>query len=391
MVRRLGWGPFWGGWWPLWLWRVLFYDSRPDLVKSKTREQHWPMLKGELRFLTGISYYLGPPSHVFWNIKYPWLLVMAVTATYALSIRFNHDTSLMTMIGENSADIKDSFRYTSFVMSLVLAWRLNRGYERWWSARTSIAGVGSSALVFYQILATNLPTKPEDVKLLDTARRFCSIWAYAIKQVVSSAPDIDSAAAAYLFPEELAVYKSARKGRQLISSVLLRILANSGLDTQRYLSASNALQRANFAQGDCVRIKFQAMPQGLTSATSGFVLIWCLLIPFGLVTSVDDSVCPLDVILVGIVSLLLLSLDEVAAQLEDPFELMPLEEICAAYERDVNRVTSELDKMDAATAAGYAKAEEISTGVKTDPAVHVDMAASGFDSTPFCRSRKYSK
>ena len=33
------------------------------------------------------------------------------------------------------------FRYTSFAMSLLLAFRLNRTYERWKEARSSVAGV----------------------------------------------------------------------------------------------------------------------------------------------------------------------------------------------------------------------------------------------------------
>ena len=258
------------------------------------------------------------------------------------------------------------------MMSLVLAWRLNRGYERWWAARTSLAGVGSSAMVFFQVLATNLPKTPEGIELLDKARRFCSIWTYALKQVVTFATTIDPAAAAYLFPEELEVYKSAKhKVRQLITSVLLQVLAESNLDNQRYSAASQALQRGIFSQGDCVRIKFQAMPQSLTSATTGFVLIWCTLLPFGIITWTNNTVYPIDLILVGIIALLLLSLDEVAAQLEDPFELMPLEEICSAYERDINKVTTDINKMAIASRAGYDTSQKAAKAA--DPVVQIEV------------------
>lgn len=219
-------------------------------------------------------------------------------------------------------------------------------------------------MVFYQVLATNLPKTPQGIELLDKARRFCTVWTYALKQVVTFSPSLDPAAATYLFPEELEIYSAAKhKVRQLITSVLLQVLADSGLDNQRYLSASNALQRGIFSQGDCVRIKFQALPQGLTTATSGFVFLWCLLLPFGLITSdTNGTIYPVDLIAVGIVALLLLSLDEVATQLEDPFEMMPLDEICLAYLKDINKVDVDLDQMAMASRAGYDKKSKVKGG-----------------------------
>ena len=46
----------------------------------------------------------------------------------------------MPAIDENGV-MHDSFRLTSFAMSLLLAFRLNRSYERWKDARSSLSGV----------------------------------------------------------------------------------------------------------------------------------------------------------------------------------------------------------------------------------------------------------
>ena len=68
--------------------------------------------------------------------------------------------------------------------------------------------------------------------------------------------------------------------------------------------------------------------------------IWCILLSFGLsdvATEHDLKFATLVVVGVSVISLLLLSVDEVSNQLEDPFKMMPIDEIMAAYERDINR------------------------------------------------------
>ena len=68
--------------------------------------------------------------------------------------------------------------------------------------------------------------------------------------------------------------------------------------------------------------------------------LWCILLSLGLSdldTEHDLKFSTLVVIGVSVISLLLLSVDEVSNQLEDPFKMMPVDEIMAAYERDINR------------------------------------------------------
>ena len=140
---------------------------------------------------------------------------------------------------------KDSFRLVSFAMSLLLAFRLNRTYERWKEARASLSGVvrtekeriialgqeapaSPHAVSFLSaghwshlsLLPSLLPPKgtgftslflppslpppqgtgatslflqaatwiKDDPKLVNDFRRFCIVWPYAIKQVPHGTP-----------------------------------------------------------------------------------------------------------------------------------------------------------------------------------------------------------
>lgn len=69
---------------------------------------------------------------------------------------------------------------------------------------------------------------------------------------------------------------------------------------------------------------------------TGFIQIWCLLLPFGL--TVDSGHYDWVILLaVGMAALLLLGCAEVANQMEEPFGLIPVDDIVSTYERDINR------------------------------------------------------
>ena len=105
-------------------------------------------------------YAVGPPQHVLWNVKWPYLFIMitAVSAEVVLkswAYFFDEDAILASSLLINCVLTswhcgywtfhlckhvllrclfflqKDAFRLVSFAMSLLLAFRLNRTYERY--------------------------------------------------------------------------------------------------------------------------------------------------------------------------------------------------------------------------------------------------------------------
>jgi hypothetical protein len=86
-----------------------------------------------------------PPSHILWNIKWPLLAIMVETATIGIWEYYAHNGFLPKLDSENV--MKDLFRLVSFAMSLLLAFRLQRSYDRWNLARQSISGVVGSSVV----------------------------------------------------------------------------------------------------------------------------------------------------------------------------------------------------------------------------------------------------
>jgi putative membrane protein len=330
--------------------RWIFYDPRPDLHTVKTRAREWELLKSDWRTFHALFFYLGPPSHILWNIKWPFIAINFISYVVQYYGLMSGDQQWR----QELSHLRTAFTMSSFCMSLLLSYRVNRAYERWSQARSSISSLGSGATSIFMQCAIWCRHQPEKSDALDDLRRFCIVWPYSILQVLRGSDTLLPAATNHLHKEEQVVYSGSRKGRQVVATAIRCIVNDLDLGGDKLMACESLLQSAMSAGGAALRIRFAALPQALSLVSTGFILLWCALLPFGLLT--DQFVGDIDqgaLIAVAIISLLLLSVDEVASQLEDPFPFIPLEDICTTYERDIMRIQREMDAIQAATASGH--------------------------------------
>ena len=91
--------------------------------------------------------------------------------------------------------------------------------------------------------------------------------------------------------------------------------------------------------------------------TTGFVMLWLVLLPFGLTTSEKDSTATMIVstwiagLALFILSAMLLAIDEAANQLEDPFHSLPLFDATKTAMAHLSIVAQDFAKMKTATAS----------------------------------------
>ncbi|GAX74842.1 hypothetical protein CEUSTIGMA_g2288.t1 [Chlamydomonas eustigma] len=350
MVSRLGHGPFMNGYWPFFPFKQFFYDTRPDLCRQTTKQADWQKLRSQWRFLQALFCYLGPPSHVLFNIKWPVLCVMLVCALHQKRLDG-------LLVGENLKKLMDyAYRYSTFAMSLLLAFRINRTYERWKEARASMAAVVNGLLNLFSQAATWI----RDPVMIDLFRRFCILWAYAMKQALTNTNSLEPAALSLLHPEELSIYSGSKKGRQVVVTMLRELISQASLNSDQFRAMEDVIQATQRSGGDALRHKSQALPQGVSLMCSGIVQIWCLLLPIALInptyqpgsTSVASqgngyfaSFDWLGSVISLTIAVMLMGCDEMASQLEDPFDMMPLDEIVLSCENDINRVEKELSML----------------------------------------------
>ena len=122
MTRRIRWGPFLHGYWPARLYKRAFYDTRPDLLKSKTYPQQWVMLKSEMRWLQSLFHYLGPPSHILFNIRYPTVIILLMDVIVVVWRGLSLAT-FPSAFQDREQTVKLGFQLSSFTLSVLLGYK----------------------------------------------------------------------------------------------------------------------------------------------------------------------------------------------------------------------------------------------------------------------------
>ena len=303
--------------------------KRPDLAKHHTREPQWKQLQSEWRYLPALMVCLGPPNFVLWSVKLPVLGILLISGGLLAANRYG------LAISDTHNSLKTAFHLSTFVMSLLLAFRVNRVYDRWWTARSSFGTLGSSSTYIMLHMLTFVQGRPD---LLLELARWLVVWQYSLKEAVlgSGHNGLDPPALALLSPTEQQIYKRSRKGRQLVVTRIRQLLAKANLQMHEYLAVENKLQISTAASGQCTRIRYRALPHGLTLLSTGFVLIFLLSLPFAFA---PETVY--DWLALVVMSTLLLGCDATATALEDPFPFLPLNDLLKSTRRDVFRAIYE--------------------------------------------------
>lgn len=115
----------------------------------------------------------------------------------------------------------------------------------------------------------------------------------------------------------------------------------------QFLQMNDTLNKGNSDMGTCGRIFFYAMPYAITSMCSGVLEIWLLLMPLATVVDSPPRSTPgvyqnvpavlVDLMLYVLACVLMMGVEDVAVQLEQPFAHMPLTDMADATLRAVTR------------------------------------------------------
>ncbi len=340
-----------------------FYDQRPNVATEKTRKAHWEKLHSSQRFIQALFCYFGPPSHLLRNLRLPLSMIAVVSVASAVYYGIQLTMYPQMPNFDEDGNLKALFSLGSFAVSLLLAMRLNRTYERFWLARQSFGGIG-----FNNVQAVHwMAVWCEDKALVPKFMSWLSTYHYAVMKLMLAQSKIHPDVAAILSPEELAVVDATEKPRELAALQIINILGKANLGKDQVLVISELLNNAAKEGGTCVRIKFQAIPYSISLVCTGFVFIWLLFLPLGLFRGVQisaefavvDIVCQYVVMEVAFLflALLLLACDEISNQLEDPFYQLPLYEIAKSSGLQLRRTIENLEALNEANAKETARLE----------------------------------
>lgn len=198
------------------------------------------------------------------------------------------------------------FEYGGLIMGLILVFRVNAGYDRWWEARKVWGNVVNQCRNLAVIIVNYTAKDSQD-------------WIFKITNMISALP--------YLMKDNLREHHNLQYLCHLIDAENIQLLIDSkhrpiilasmvsqelqiarnnyGLDSFAFLNAQEQIEHIINAQGACERILKTPMPFVMAVKSRLFILFFLLMLPFAL-ANVSLLISPL---ITGIVSYALFSLD----------------------------------------------------------------------------------
>lgn len=222
-------------------------------------------------------------------------------------------------------------------LSILLGFKINSAYTRWWDARKLWGAVVNDSRSFTRELLNYCPDEETTCQRM-VMRQIA--FAYSLKLSLRRETGITELLP-FLSKAEYDLLGEQRNIPQFLLQVQGKELAGlckrGIIEPIQQSTMENAFARLTDSQGGCERIKNTGFPNSYTYHLNLFILIYSYLLPFIFITNSDWHIIPAT-IFIGYV---FLSLSTIAQNLEDPFENtwydVPMSAICRTIEINLSQ------------------------------------------------------
>lgn len=220
-----------------------------------------------------------------------------------------------------------------FVISMLLVFRTNTSYDRWWDGRKLLGGLTNVSRNFaIKLKALKLHSEDQDFFRYGIPK-----YAFALKEHLREKQ--------YFGKDSFLIEIDGGKHipNQVAASLTNRIyqLHSEGKITgEQLIVLNNDLSQFTDICGGCERIKNTPIPYSYSAFIKKFIFTYVITLPFGWVFSLGYFVVPI----VPFILYVLASLELIAEEIENPFGKdandLPVDEICSNIEKHINEIFS---------------------------------------------------
>ena len=232
------------------------------------------------------------------------------------------------------------FEYAGVIMGLVLVFRVNAGYDRWWEARKLWGNVVNCSRNLAIIVISYI--KPSNKNEIENMLSLIAAMPYLMKNNLRGITSVDEVKH-LLDDETYAQLQQWQHRPNLISSKLASVLSqmqeNGKLNQFAFLKAEELREAILDCQGACERILKTPMPFVMAIKSRRFILLFLIILPVALV---NYSVY-INPMIMTLVAYALFSLDQIGLELQNPFSIdnlshLPLNDICSTIENNIMEI-----------------------------------------------------
>jgi len=211
------------------------------------------------------------------------------------------------------------------IISLLLAFKSNQAYDRWWEARIIWGSIVNESRTLVRQMLTFYKDPGFSVEANEFKENFTKrqiAWCYSLGQALRN-KDAIKPIKDLISEEELNFVKNHQNIPNAILLLHARDLRiakkDKRLNTYQQVEIDNTLSRLCDAMGKCERIKNTIFPTTYSMYIRMTLCLFILLLPFGLISLLSWFAVPLITIIGGMFFLI----EKMAIHLQDPFENRP--------------------------------------------------------------------
>lgn len=218
-----------------------------------------------------------------------------------------------------------------FVISMLLVFRTNTSYERWWEGRKLLGELTN--------VSRNLAIKIKALQLGQEEMEYFNFmipkYAFTLKEHLREKK--------YFGKDSLLIEVDTGKHvpNQVaagLSSRIFGLAAQGVVSGEQLIILSNDLNRFTDICGGCERIRNTPIPFSYSTFIKKFLFIYVITLPFGWVFNLGYFV----ILIVPFILYVLASLELIAEEIENPFGYdpndLPVDEICGNIEKHVGEI-----------------------------------------------------
>lgn len=239
---------------------------------------------------------------------------------------------------EWSKNLFSVYSLIGFVLSLLLVFRTNTGYDRWWEGRKKWGELVNNT----RNLAIKVSTTTTNKDFKQFFARMIPNYAYAMKEHLREGVALDELDLTDIEKEEIIQvdHKTSYIAKKLYGK-LQELRVKNEISDIEYLSLDVNLKTFSDITGACERIKNTPIPYSYSLFLKKFIFIYVTTMPLAFVSSFGYW----SVLITTFVFYVLVSMEVLAEEIEDPFGRddndLPTDDLCHKINANVKEILAD--------------------------------------------------
>jgi ion channel-forming bestrophin family protein len=239
-------------------------------------------------------------------------------------------------------------------ISIIVGFRNNYAYGRWWEARTLWGAIVNRSRTFGRQVMNTMAPRPdggaaEAAEVGEVQRKLVHYqiaFIHALRQQLRGLDPVAEISGVVSAEDQAELRQSKNVSlsvQQKMGDLLRQARRREWINEWEWQAMDDTLSSLMDSQGGVERIKNTPMPKQYDFFPTLFVQIYCLMLPIGMVTNLGWFT-PIGSTVVGF---MFLALDKIGRDLEDPFDNkiydVPLTAICKTIEINLRQLLGETE------------------------------------------------